>query len=309
MANTLSRLDFLQMMGVGGLVFATGLPGWADGPGRQAGEKFYFAQLSDTHWGFSGDKINPDAKGTLPKAIEAVNGLDPQPDFVIFTGDLTHNTDDPQVRRARMAEFKVQAAKLKAGKVLFLPGEHDAGDDQGAAYHEAFGESRYAFIHKGVHFIALDNVSQEMSTLGPAQLKWMASEVAKVPRDAPLVIFAHRPLFDLYPDWDWRTGDGEDALNLLKDHKHVTVFYGHIHQENHHATGHILHHSANSLIFPLPAPGSQPKRAPVPWDPEHPYKGLGFREVHALQAGKGALRTTIEERAMAQFLAAAGVKG
>jgi hypothetical protein len=64
----------------------------------------------------------------------------------------------------------------------------------------------------------------------------------------------------------------------------VTVFYGHIHQENHHTTGHIAHHSAKSLIFPLPAPGSQPKRAPIAWNPAEPYKGLGFREIAAKKA-------------------------
>ena len=46
-------------------------------------------------------------------------------------------------------------------------------------------------------------------------------------------------------------------------------------------TGHIAHHAAESLIFPLPAPGSQPKRLPVPWDPKVPFKGLGFRTVDA----------------------------
>jgi hypothetical protein len=59
------------------------------------------------------------------------------------------------------------------------------------------------------------------------------------------------------------------------------VFYGHIHQEHHHKTAHIEHHSAKSLIFPLPAPGSQPKREPVKWDPSAPYRGLGYREVAA----------------------------
>ena len=46
-------------------------------------------------------------------------------------------------------------------------------------------------------------------------------------------------------------------------------------------TGHIAHHAAKSLMFPLPAPGSQPKRTPLPWDPARPYSGLGFREVEA----------------------------
>ena len=46
-------------------------------------------------------------------------------------------------------------------------------------------------------------------------------------------------------------------------------------------TGTVAHHSAKSLMFPLPAPGSQPKRTPVAWDPAQPYHGLGFREVEA----------------------------
>ena len=305
MAVGMSRNEFLKILGVGGLVFATGLPGFG-GTGGAGGRGFYFVQLTDTHWGFEGSKANPDAAGTLPKAIEAVNSLEPQPDFVIFTGDLTHTTDDPGERRRRMAGFKAHASRLRARQVLFLPGEHDASLDHGEAYGELFGPSRYAFEHKGVHFIALDNVSQEGSTLGAAQLAWFASEVAKAGRDVPLVIFAHRPLVDLYPDWDWHTTDGAEALALLGEHRSVTVFYGHIHQEHHHAQGRIQHHAATSLIFPLPAPGSQPKRAPVPWDPVQPYLGLGFREVQAVTSGKAAseLRLELAELALAHFVAA-----
>ena len=51
-------------------------------------------------------------------------------------------------------------------------------------------------------------------------------------------------------------------------------------------TGHIAHHAAKGLMFPLPAPGSQPKREPVRWDPAQPYRGLGFREVEAETGGK-----------------------
>jgi len=72
---------------------------------------------------------------------------------------------------------------------------------------------------------------------------------------------------------------------VLQKYQNVTVFYGHIHQEHHFMTGQIAHHSARSLIFPLPPPGSQPKRAPVPWDPAHPSKGLGFRGIDA-QGGR-----------------------
>jgi hypothetical protein len=304
----MDRLTFMRLVGLGGVVFATGLPGFAaTGPeGAKRASGFYFVQLSDTHWGFQGAKANPDATGTLGKAIDAVNALDPQPDFVIFTGDLTHITDDPTERRKRMAEFKQQAGRLRAKQVRFIPGEHDAGDDHGEAYREFFGTSRYAFAHKGVHFLALDNVSQQGSILGDDQLKWLAGELGQVPKNEPLVVFAHRPLFDLYPDWDWTTTDGQKAIDLLLGHRYVTVFYGHIHQEHHHSTGPIQHHSAKSLIFPLPTPGSVPKKAPVLWDPSHPYLGLGFRQIRTqpaqLKAGEGQGFLAVTEQSLPQAL-------
>ena len=283
------RREFLKLAGLGGgVVFASTLWGGA----LRAEDEFHFVQLSDTHWGFEGAP-NPDAKGTLPKAIEAVNALSRQPDFIVFTGDLTHTTDDPAKRRDRMKEFRDIAGKLKAKTVRFLPGEHDAALDKGDAFQENFGVTHYTFDHKGVHFIVLDNVSDPGSIVGDAQLKWLAADLAKRKKSAPIAVLTHRPLFDLYPEWDWATKDGEKALALLDPFEHVTVFYGHIHQEHHHTTGHIEHHSAASLIFPLPAPGSVPKKAPVPWDASRPYRGLGWRDVEAY-VSKGTFE--IEEK-------------
>jgi hypothetical protein len=69
------------------------------------------------------------------------------------------------------------------------------------------------------------------------------------------------------------------------------VFYGHIHQEHHKMTGHIAHHAAKGLMFPLPVAGSQPQRNPLPWDPAHPYQGLGFRDIEA-EAKDAAFKLT-----------------
>ena len=273
------RRQFLQLASVGGAVFASGL-----GRGAWAADSdtndFYFVQLSDMHWGYEGP-ANPDAHGTLPKALAAVNALAPAPDFVIFTGDLTHTTDDPKERRKRMGEVRDMIAELKVKTVRFIPGEHDASLDNGRAFKELFGPTHYTFEHKGVHFIVLDNVSDPGAQLGGEQLAWLADDLKRQAADARIVVFAHRPLFDLYPQWDWATRDGASAVELLMPHANVTVFYGHIHQEHHHMTGHIAHHAAKSLIFPLPVAGSQPKRTPLPWDPAQPYRGLGFREIEA----------------------------
>jgi hypothetical protein len=285
--NELDRRQLLRLAGVVGAVFVSGLGSGARAAGTTSAaghDDFFFVQLSDTHWGFEGPP-NPDARGTLPKAVAAVNALKDAPDFIIFTGDLTHTTDDPRERRRRMSEFRDIASGLEVKTVRFIPGEHDASLDGGKAFRELFGETHYTFDHKGVHFIVLDNVSDPGARLGDPQLAWLDADLKRQPADAHIVVFAHRPLFDLYPQWDWATRDGARAVELLMPHRNVTVFYGHIHQEHHHMTGHIAHHSAKSLIFPLPVAGSQPTRAPLPWDPAQPYRGLGFREVEAEDRG------------------------
>lgn len=280
----MQRRDFLALSAVGGgAVFASGLAGCATAGGADG--DFYFVQLSDTHWGYQG-AANPDAAVTLRKAVASVNALAQPPAFIVFTGDLTHTTDDPAERRRRLAEFKSIVADLKVKTVRFMPGEHDASLDRGAAYKEHFGDTHYTFDHQGVHFIALDNVSDPGAKIGDEQLAWLKADLAGRDPQAPIVVLTHRPLFDLAPKWDWATRDGDAAMALLMPFAKVTVFYGHIHQAHHHMTGHIAHHSAKSLIFPLPAPGSQDKRAPLPWDPSAPYQGLGFREVEAEHHGQ-----------------------
>jgi len=295
----MQRRDFLSLtLAGGGAVFVSALAGCAtraaaSGDGAmKMGERddFYFVQLSDTHWGYKGP-ANPDAAVTLPRAVAAVNALATPPAFIVFTGDLTHTTDDPGERRRRMAEFKAIVADLKVKDVRFMPGEHDASLDSGAAFKEHFGPTHYTFEHEGVHFIALDNVSDPGARIGAGQLAWLQADLATRDQQAPIVVLTHRPLFDLAPKWDWATRDGAQALELLMPFANVTVFYGHIHQEHHHRTAHIAHHSAKSLIFPLPAPGSQDKRTPLPWDAAAPYKGLGFREVESEERGKRYLLT------------------
>jgi predicted phosphodiesterase len=278
----IDRRDFLKLLGVGSAVLVLGPRNRAGAATGMTGqEDFFFVQLSDTHWGFNDPKINPDATGTLKKAIAAVNSMKSQPEFIVFTGDITHTTDDPKERRKRMSEARDIIKGLKVKNVKFLAGEHDAGLDNGEAFKEYFGKTHYTFDYKGVHFIAVDNVSDPTSSIGDAQLQWLSDELKKLDKESRIVILTHRPLFDLYPQWDWWTRDGAKAIDLLMPYKNVEVLYGHIHQEHHKMTGNIPHHAAKGLMFPLPAPGSVPKRVALPWDPAEPYKGLGYRGVQA----------------------------
>ena len=279
MKGTQTRRDFLKLAGVAGVVYSTGLFG---GLGRASAvntDEFYFVQFSDTHFGFNKKKVNPDPIAGLNNAIKKVNALKEKPDFIMFTGDLTHSVDDATKRLERLLEFKKIVSRLEVKNIKFIPGEHDASLDNGQAYKEVFGDTHYTFQHKGVNFIALDNVSNPRGIIGDEQIAWLDSALDKYDTEQPLVVFAHRPLFDLQVQWGWATGDGDKVLQRLARFKYVTVFYGHIHQEHHHKTGNILHHSARSLIFPLPAPGSTQERKPLPWDAAHPYRGLGVRNV------------------------------
>ncbi len=272
------RRDFLKLASVGSVIFVSGL-GDLTKAAFAAEDEFFFIQLSDTHWGFANPAVNPDSTGTLKKAVEAINNLKVRPDFIVFTGDLSHVTDDDKERRKRLSGFRDIIKELKVKHIRFMPGEHDAGLDEGKAYKEFFGETRYAFDHKGVHFIALDNVSDPTSNIGDAQLKWLSADLKKQKKDSRIVVFTHRPLYDLYPDWDWYTRDGAKAIDLLMPYSNVVVFHGHVHEEIHRNTGHIAFHAAKGLMWAFPPPGSVPKKTPIPWDANQPYKGLGFRSV------------------------------
>jgi hypothetical protein len=93
MTHTINRREFLTLAslagaGVAGVVFASGLPRARAAERSNGQNDFFFLQMSDTHWGFSRPP-NPDAVVTLEKAVATVNGLEQQPDFIVFTGDLT----------------------------------------------------------------------------------------------------------------------------------------------------------------------------------------------------------------------------
>jgi len=254
-----SRRDFIKLAGVGGVVLVSGFGlrsyavkgahvgrNSARPPRRQAlkrlGTSTSFS--SPTPTGDSKGRPSIPTQGYAREGVAAVNGLDEQPDFVVFTGDLTHTTDDDKARRERMARFQDIASGLKVKTVHYLAGEHDASLDQGEAFQKFFGKLHYTFDHKGVHFIVIDNVSDASAIVGDKQLAWLKADLAKLRKEQPIVVLTHRPLFDLAPDWDWATRDGQTVIDALMPYSNVTVFYGHIHQENHHMTGHIAHHSA-----------------------------------------------------------------
>jgi hypothetical protein len=155
-------------------------------------------------------------------------------------------------------------------------------------YREHFGESHYSFDHKGVHFIALDNVSQGSPEVGPTQLAWLKADLARFPKTAPIIVFTHRPLFDLKPEWEWFTRDGDAVMNTLAPYENVTVLYGHIHRHDVHQSAGVTHYAARSLIFAFNDPATNENKKQLPFDHSDPFKELGIRIVTEKGARKNA---------------------
>ena len=272
---------------------------------------FSFVQLSDAHVGFNGP---PDPLGTqaFERAVAMINALPQRPDLVLFTGDLTHDTEDRDVHVQRMKQFQEISKRIHVPVIKCVPGEHDAGLDSGALYREFFGESHYSFDHRGVHFVALDNVSRAKPEIGVEQLAWLKKDLARFPKTAPIVVFTHRPLFDLRPDWEWFTSDGDDVMNVLSAYDNVTVLYGHIHRDDEHDSGNVQHYAARSLIFAFPDPTAvSGPRNPLPFDKDHPFKNLGIRSVSfngKAQPGSRSLSVEDIELTAREFRAINGVQ-
>jgi 3',5'-cyclic AMP phosphodiesterase CpdA len=244
--------------------------------------------------GFNGP---PDPLGTkaFERAVEMINKLPQRPDLVLFTGDLTHDTEYKDVHAQRMKQFLEISGGMNVPMVKHVPGEHDAGLDGGALYRDFLKDTYYSFDHRGVHFIALDNVSRAKPEVGSEQLAWLKKDLGRFPKSAPIIVFTHRPLFDLKPEWEWFTSDGDDVMNVLAPYENVTVLYGHIHRDDAHEVQHVHHYAARSLIFAFPDPeGSVPKK-PIPFDKDQPFKNLGLRLVHESYGGKPAVNTASVE--------------
>jgi Icc protein len=293
-SDGVDRRGFLQCMAWAGTgivwTIEAGVPASrALGQTASAGKSpLSFVQISDSHIGFN-KPANPDVNGTLQIAIDRINGLESHPSFVLHTGDLTHG--------AKAAEFDTVTEMLKGAhrEVFYVPGEHDTAADDGKQYLARFGAGTnghgwYSFDQQGVHFVGLSNVMalESLGKLGREQLAWLKDDLSGRSSSAPVVIFAHIPLWTVYPQWGWGTEDGAEALSYLKRFGSVTVLNGHIHQVMQKVEGAVTFHTAMSTAFPQPAPGSAPAPGPMKVPAERLNSVLGVADVR-FQAGNHTL--------------------
>jgi 3',5'-cyclic-AMP phosphodiesterase len=250
-----------------------------------------FAQISDSHMGFN-KPANTDVAGTLKAAVDKINALEAKPEFLLHTGDISH--------LAKPEEFDTVDQILKgvvAKDVFFVPGEHDVIGDDGQQYLERYGKGSkglgwYSFDKKGVHFVGLVNVlnlkAGGLGTLGQEQLEWLEADLKGRSASTPIVVFAHIPLWSVYPQWGWGTEDSAQALTYLKKFGSVAVLNGHIHQTMQKVEGNITFHTAASTAFPQPQPGQADSPGPMKVPAEQLRSLLGITDVNFVR-GKETL--------------------
>jgi 3',5'-cyclic-AMP phosphodiesterase len=270
----------------GGLLRSQTLSGGNVDAAGAAAADLSFVQISDSHIGFN-KEANKDVAATLKEAVSKINALPSRPAFMLHTGDLSH--------LAEAEEFDGLEQILKSCKtreVFYVPGEHDVLNDNGKLYRERFGKGTkgagwYSFDQKGVHFIGLVNVMDikegGLGVLGQEQLAWIAEDLKARSTSTPIVVFAHVPLWTVYPKWGWGTEDSEQVLGYLKRFGSVTVLNGHIHQVLQKVEGHITFHTAMSTAFPQPQPGMAPKPGPMKVPAEKLRSVLGVTSVNYIQ--------------------------
>ena len=286
------RRGFLQCMAwvgtgamwtmAGGVLKGMSIEQAARGAMAMSGMKgLRFVQISDSHIGF--DKpANADVTATLRLAVAKIKAAPEQPSFVLHTGDLTH--------LSKPSEFDTlqQVLGELSVPVFYVPGEHDVLDDDGKSFLQRFGKGTqgagwYSFDQGGVHFIGLINVvnlkAGGLGTLGHEQLEWLEKDVKRLKSSTPIVVFAHIPLWSVYPAWGWGTDDSAQALAYLKRFGSVSVLNGHIHQVMQKVEGHVSFHTAMSTAFPQPAPGSAPSPGPMKVDADRLKKVLGLSRM------------------------------
>jgi 3',5'-cyclic AMP phosphodiesterase CpdA len=248
-----------------------------------------FVQISDSHIGFDFKTPYPNAVGTLTECIARVKALPTQPAFMIHTGDISHLSKPAQFDDA---DKVIGDTRLD---VHYVPGEHDFVDPDRKLFLDRYGKGTkgagwYSFDANGVHFIGLVNVydlkAGGLGNLGQEQLEWLEADVKGRSASTPIVVFAHVPLWTVYPNWGWGTDDGAQALSYLKRFGSVTVLNGHIHQVMQKVEGNVTFHTARSTAFPQPAPGSAPSPGPMKVPADKLRSMLGIAQVTYKQNNK-----------------------
>ncbi len=278
--------------------------------GQKAGESFTFAYISDAHINhIKGTEFTRNFDKGLERAVAEVNFLYPQPDFVVFGGDLAQLGKKEELDHGLEIMSKVQAP------VKWVIGEHDYYLDLGKYWQEKISPLYYSFDHKGVHFVVLNSIltddhwtherwsspAERMGQMArldnpqgsPFMVKdeqraWLKKDLEKLDRKTPLVVLSHSPLYKVFKHWNFWTDDAEEVQAILKPFDQVQVFHGHVHQVLYNQIGNISFAAFMATAWPWPYPVSyvqEPNQVPEMTvfmnraDPHSERDGTGYGTI------------------------------
>ena len=256
---TITRRIFLNKALLAGTAAGAAAAGWlsrintvdmAFAATGGATETFKFAWVSDTH--LYPKDLNTRFVDKATRAIKEIQAMDPPADFLIFGGDLAQLGDPVELQLGNeiISELKIDKH--------FIPGEHDWYLDMGKTWNKMFGASPWTFDYKGIRFIGLDTVSRAQdywtarkmspkermaamatldgslggawSGLGPEGLDFLDKTLSGWPKDQPVVIFSHNPLYEYYPPRNFWVRDWRQVHEIVKPYTRITNLHGHTHQ-------------------------------------------------------------------------------
>ena len=193
------------------------------------------AATSLTSWSFAvlGDSRD-DPDGVFPAIVDRIHA-DGSLAFVVHLGDMTHSGGESQLKGFLDASAPIREC--------FFPviGNHELGRDKDRhAFKAAFGlkGTAYSFTYRDVHFVILDDASQEFS---PDTLNWLRSDLEqhrKGTRGVERVFVAMHippavPGLKLHVEGDkmqrFESGS-RHLLELLREYSTDVVFAGHEHR-------------------------------------------------------------------------------
>lgn len=179
---------------------------------------------------------------TVPDVIETLKGFGDLPMFGVTNGDIMY--DDlslyPEYERA------VTRMGIPFAQVV---GNHDldqkvAGDGASTATFERhFGPRYYSFNRGEFHYVLLDDVfwhgSGYIGYVTEDQLQWLAADLARVEKGAPVLVFMHIPVMPTYfarqgtrPENTILVTNREPLLRLLEPYNAMIVS-AHVHENDH----------------------------------------------------------------------------
>ena len=211
------------------------------------------AQITDTHIKLPGklayDRV--DTARMLRDCVIELQKLDPQPDLIVHTGDLTDVGLAPEYEH-----LKSILAPLRT-PILAIPGNHDAREAMREAlaaegYLPAHGFLHYAVEQGPLRFVGLDTLvpGQGGGELGAERLAWLDATLSLKPDVPTLVLMHHPPFLTGIAHMDRIGLQGREGFAaVMRRHDQVeAILCGHVHRPMHARVG-----GRPAMISPSPA--------------------------------------------------------